>query len=89
MRCRWRCWWPRCSIWTSTRTGCWRPRSAALREQARIYAGALGESAVQDDDADNPKLVPEIARPLLRRLTDPTPDAQAKLYAPGRHADRR
>ena len=31
---------------------------------------------------DNPKLVPDIARPLLRRLTDPTPDAQAKLYAP-------
>ena len=54
----------------------------ALREQARIYAGALGESAVRDADTDNPKLVPDFARPLLRRLTDPTPNAQAKLYGP-------
>jgi two-component system sensor histidine kinase ChvG len=54
----------------------------ALREQARIYAGALGESAVRTSDADNPKIIPEIARPLLHRLTEPTPDAQAKLYAP-------
>jgi two-component system sensor histidine kinase ChvG len=54
----------------------------ALREQARVFAGALGESAVATDDPDNPKLVTEIARPLLRRLTDPTPDAEAKLYAP-------
>jgi two-component system sensor histidine kinase ChvG len=54
----------------------------ALREQARIYAGALGESAVKEDSPDNPALVPEVARRLLRRLTDPTPDAQAKLYAP-------
>jgi two-component system, OmpR family, sensor histidine kinase ChvG len=54
----------------------------ALREQARIYAGALGESAVSTTDADDPKIVPDIARPLLRRLTDPTPGAQAKLYAP-------
>ena len=53
-----------------------------LREQARIYAGALGESAVSDRDPDNPKLIPEIARPLLRRLTEPTPNAQARLYAP-------
>jgi two-component system sensor histidine kinase ChvG len=53
-----------------------------LREQARIYAGALGEAAVQDHDPDDPKLVPELARPLLRRLTEPTPSAQAKLYAP-------
>ncbi|MEJ0018585.1 MAG: stimulus-sensing domain-containing protein [Acetobacteraceae bacterium] len=55
---------------------------SAQREQARIYAGALGESAVRTADPDNPRLVPEIARPLLRRLTDPTPGAQAKLYAP-------
>jgi two-component system sensor histidine kinase ChvG len=37
---------------------------------------------VRTTDPDNPKLVPDIARPLLRRLTDPTPGAQAKLYAP-------
>jgi two-component system sensor histidine kinase ChvG len=54
----------------------------ALREQARVFAGAMGESAVRTIDPDNPKIVPEIARPLLRRLTDPTPDAEAKLYAP-------
>ena len=54
----------------------------ALREQARVFAGALAESAVSTVDPTNPKLVPEIARPLLRRLTDPTPDAEAKLYAP-------
>jgi two-component system, OmpR family, sensor histidine kinase ChvG len=54
----------------------------ALREQARIYAGALGESAVRADNPDNPKLAPELARPLLRRLTEPTPNAQAKIYAP-------
>lgn len=54
----------------------------ALREQAKIYAGALGESAVRDDASGNPVLLPELARPLLRRLTDPTPNAQAKIYAP-------
>ena len=53
-----------------------------LREQARIYAGALGEAAVHEDTPDNPHLVPELARPLLRRLTEPTPNAQAKLYSP-------
>lgn len=53
-----------------------------LREQARIYAGALGEAAVRDETPDNPQLVPDLARPLLRRLTEPTPNAQAKLYAP-------
>lgn len=54
----------------------------SLREQARIYAGALGESAVRTQDADSPELAPELARPLLRRLTEPTPNAQARLYAP-------
>lgn len=53
-----------------------------LREQARIYAGALGESAVREQDPDNPQLQPDLARPLLRRLTEPTPNAQARLYAP-------
>ena len=55
---------------------------AALREQAKVYAGAIGESAVHAADPDNPRLIPEAARPLLRRLTDPTPDARAKIYAP-------
>jgi two-component system sensor histidine kinase ChvG len=53
-----------------------------LREQARIYAGALGQSAVRDDDASKPHLVPDLARPLLRSLTEPTPSAQARVYDP-------
>lgn len=53
-----------------------------LREEGRIYAGALGESAVHQPDPDKPVLAPDIARPLLRRLTEPTPNAQAKLFAP-------
>ena len=55
---------------------------SAQREQAKVFAGALGESAVRVVDPDNPRISPDIARPLLRRLTDPTPDADAKLYAP-------
>jgi two-component system, OmpR family, sensor histidine kinase ChvG len=55
---------------------------SALREQARIFAGALGESAVNMTHPADPKLVSEIARPLLDRLTEPTPDAEAKLYGP-------
>ena len=54
----------------------------ALREQARVFAGALGESAVSLTNPKDPKLISDIARPLLYRLTDPTPDADAKLYAP-------
>src|SRR5579875_1701955 len=53
-----------------------------LREQARIYAGALGESAVHEQDPNSPQIVPDIARPLLRRLTESTPAAQARLYSP-------
>ncbi len=53
----------------------------ALREQAKIYAGALGESAVRTSDPTDPVLLPELAQPLLHRLTDPTPNAQAVLYA--------
>jgi two-component system sensor histidine kinase ChvG len=55
---------------------------SSLREQAKVYAGALGESAVRDPDSDNPRLVADLARPLLRRLTEPTPNADAKLYSP-------
>lgn len=54
----------------------------ALREQARVFAGALGESAVSTGDPANPKLVQVVASSLLRRLTEPTPDADAKLYGP-------
>jgi len=54
----------------------------ALREQARIYAGALGQTAVREDDGGKPHLVPDIARPLLHSLTEPTPSAQARVYDP-------
>lgn len=52
----------------------------ALREQARIYTGALSESAVQMNAANQPTLNPDLARPLLYRLLQPTPDAQALVY---------
>ena len=103
----------------------------ALREQARIYAGALGQSAVgpapvqnlsltqpgvqpgaqsgqqaskpvtrsesrshgagrghsraipaRQPGSDDLVLAPELARPLLLRLTEPSPSAQARLFAP-------
>jgi two-component system sensor histidine kinase ChvG len=53
-----------------------------LREEARIYAAALGQSAVLIDPKGQPHLDARLAQPLLRRLTDPTPSAQAKVYAP-------
>jgi two-component system sensor histidine kinase ChvG len=63
-------------------TGLLQAEVLVLREEAKIYAGALGESAVRLTNSDNPRIDPEIAVPLLRRLTEPTPDAQAKLYGP-------
>ncbi len=53
-----------------------------LREEARIYAAALSQSAVQLDAKGQPRLDARLAQPLLRRLTAPTPSAQAKVYAP-------
>ena len=53
-----------------------------LREQARIFAGALSEAAVREDTPDNPRVVADLARPLLRGLTEPTPNAQARLFSP-------
>ncbi len=63
-------------------TGLLEAEIQALREQARIYAGALSESAVREQDPDNPMVQPDLARSLLRRLTEPTPSAQARLFAP-------
>ncbi len=53
-----------------------------LREQARIYAGALGQAAVAVDQGGTARLVPALAVPLLHRLTEPTPSAEARLYGP-------
>lgn len=64
------------------RNGLLEAQIGAQREQARVFAGALAESAVRTTDPDNPRLVPEVARSLLRRLTEPTPDAHAKLFGP-------
>ncbi|POF61776.1 stimulus-sensing domain-containing protein [Novacetimonas maltaceti] len=54
---------------------------SALREQARIYAGALGQSAVTTT-RHGVLLDPALARPLLLRLTEPSPSARARLFAP-------
>lgn len=54
----------------------------ALREQARIYAGALGQSAVVFGHGGAPILDAPLARPLLLRLTEPSPSAHARLFAP-------
>ncbi len=51
----------------------------AMRTQARIYAGAIAEAATRMQD-DRAVLVPEAARPLLRRLVDPSPNTQARLF---------
>jgi len=50
-----------------------------LRTQARIYAGAIAEAATRTRD-DRTTLVPEAARPLLRRLVEPSPNTQARLF---------
>jgi two-component system sensor histidine kinase ChvG len=51
----------------------------SLRTQARIYAAAIGEAAATPRD-DRTILVPEAARPLLRRLVEPSPNTQARLF---------
>lgn len=51
----------------------------ALRTQARITAGGIGEAAVRIEDG-RAILVPELARPLLRRLVEPSPATQARLF---------
>ncbi len=51
----------------------------AMRTQARIYAGAIGEAAVRIEH-DRAVLVPEAARPLLRRLVEPSPNTQARIF---------
>jgi two-component system sensor histidine kinase ChvG len=55
---------------------------AALREQAKIYAGALSQSAVQNNAAGQAALDADLAQPLLFQLTEPTPNAQALIYGP-------
>ena len=62
----------------------------ALREQAHIYAGALGQSAVRvsahgsghSAPGGNLELDVAQARPLLASLTEPSPNAHALLFDP-------
>ncbi|MCP1235483.1 stimulus-sensing domain-containing protein [Gluconobacter kondonii] len=62
----------------------------ALREQAHIYAGALGQSAVRVSahgpghpaPGGNLELDVAQARPLLASLTEPSPNAHALLFDP-------
>ena len=50
-----------------------------LRTQARIYAGGIAEAATRLE-GERAVLVPEAARPLLRRLVEPSPNTQARLF---------
>lgn len=50
-----------------------------LRTQARIYAGGIAEAGVRIQN-DRAVLSPDQARPLLRRLVEPSPNTQAKLF---------
>lgn len=52
----------------------------SLTTQARIFAGALGESAVSGEGDAGAELMPERSRMLLRRLIEPT-RARARLFA--------
>lgn len=59
----------------------------ALREQAHIYAAALGQSAVmhrpvKNFATDEYALDAALARPLLLRLTEPSPLVEARLFGP-------
>jgi two-component system sensor histidine kinase ChvG len=55
---------------------------SGLRTQAQIYAGAIGESATNVENPDAPSINADLARPLLRRIVEPTPGAQARLFGP-------
>ncbi len=54
----------------------------ALRQQARVFAAALEQSAVKETTPDQPTLVADLAGPLLHQLAAPTPNLDARLYAP-------
>jgi two-component system sensor histidine kinase ChvG len=60
---------------------------ASLTTQARIVATAVSESARPDEDGEaglDYKLSPEIVRPMLFRLMEPT-DGHARVFAPEGH----
>ena len=60
---------------------------ASLTTQARIVATAVSESARPDEDGEagvDYKLSPEVVRPVLFRLMEPT-DGHARVFAPEGH----
>jgi two-component system, OmpR family, sensor histidine kinase ChvG len=59
----------------------------SLTTQARIVATAVSESARPDEDGEagvDYKLTPEVVRPILFRLMEPT-DGHARVFAPEGH----
>ncbi len=53
--------------------------TAALATQARIFAGALGEGAVGTGASGAQQIHADVARPMLRRLVQPT-GSRARLF---------
>lgn len=53
---------------------------AALRTQAEIFAGALGQAAVGIGEDGSQELLPDLARSMVRRLVEPT-NTRARLFA--------
>jgi two-component system sensor histidine kinase ChvG len=58
-----------------------RAELAALTDQARVFAAALGEGAVMPVDDERHALEPEAARAMIRRLTA-TASVRTRLFAP-------
>jgi two-component system sensor histidine kinase ChvG len=56
---------------------------AALRTQAEIFAGALGEGAIGTRADGGQVILPDIARPMLRRLVLPTRNRARVFEADG------
>ena len=44
----------------------------SLNTQSQVFAGALGQGAVVDSRRNGENILPEVARPMLRRLVEPT-----------------
>jgi two-component system sensor histidine kinase ChvG len=51
----------------------------ALRTQGEIFAAAIAEGAVIDNDTDGEQLIPGLGRDMMRRLVEPT-RTRARLY---------
>ena len=73
----------RCSTWTNTRMGCWKPKCRPCANRRASMPARWAKVAVRVTDPNNPVLVPDLARPLLRPPhRSHAGCAGAKLYAP-------